>query len=248
MLRITRSLIPLAAALALVPAVAAQAKTATFTATFEATRDAEWKQPRGVSLKDCNGEHYWEGWGSLSQTIKSRKPFKVKVQSFVPGTEMWTFGKGVAVADPRDFGIESNGPNKREATIIAGTTGGWCGGGEQNDPKKNDCGTRLPTYNVILSAALGKMTWTAGYAPQMRNEKLEFYDCLSITPEGMPEDSFPNLDAKYRSADVFNRKKGTLVIKAHKSFGPSTWPVANLGVDRTASGTVDWKLTLKRVK
>jgi hypothetical protein len=236
-------LLPLVGLAALVPATGAQAATATFTGVFEAERSVSWDQPRGVSEINCRGENYYEANGGETASLKTR-PFKVTVQGLGP-TAMWTFAKGAAIKDIREYGVEARGPHKRWFDDRSGSTGGWCGGGESPRPER-DCGTRLGTFLVAFTAATGRMSWTASAAPWMANEKLDFYSCTLIPPSGMFNGSWPRLDAKYRQRDLFNRRKRKLVIKASKSYGPDVMPVTNLGVDRTTSGSFGWKLTLTR--
>ena len=246
MLRTTRLLLPLTAALALVPATGAQAAKATFSAVFEAKRSVTWDQPRGVSQINCRGENYYLANGGEEVSMKS-KPFKVTVQSYGK-TAFWTFAKPPSPKDPASYGIEAKGPNKRWFDDTAGTTGGWCGGGDVAPRPERDCGTKLPTYLVTFSALRGKMTWTAGTAPWMANEKLDFYQCTLVPPTGMHNSSFPDLEAKFKQADVFNPRKKTVTIGAGKEYGPDVTPVTNLGVNRTTSGSAGWKLVLTRKK
>lgn len=244
MLRTTRLLLPLTAALALVPATGAQAAKATFSAVFEAKRSVTWDQPRGVSQITCRGEHYYLANGGEEASIKT-KPFRVTVQGPGARTAFWNFHK----FDPRkptEQGVQGKGPHKRWLDDKVGTTGGWCGGGGEDPRPERDCGTKLPTYLVTLSAHRGKMTWTASHAPWMRNEKLDFYQCTLLMPRGMHNSSFPNLEAKFNQSDVFNRRKRKITISASKKYGPDVTPVPNFGVDRTTSGSASWKLVLTR--
>jgi hypothetical protein len=247
MLRITRLLLPLAAVLALLPATGAQAAKATFSAVFEAHRSVKWDQPRGVSQITCRGENYYLANGGEEAGMKT-KPFKVTIQTYGPKTAFWKFGETPNPTDPRSHGIEAKGPHKRWFDDTAGSTGGWCGGGSEDPGPERDCGTKLPTYLVNLSALGGKMTWTAGTVPWMANEKLDFSTCTLVPPTGMHSSSFPSLEAKYKQADLFNRRKKSVTIGASRKYGPDVTPIANLGVNRTMSGSSSWKLTLTRAK
>ena len=245
MLRRTRLLLPLVAVLALVPATGAQAAKATFTGVFEASRSVKWDQPRGVNQINCRGENYYLASGGEEASIKT-KPFKVTVEGSRKAA-LWSFGAGLsAITDPTRFGIQGKGPHKRWFDDTMGTTGGWCGGGGVEPRPERDCGTKLPTYQVTFMAHRGLMSWTANFADTMANEKLHFYSCTLVPPVGMHNSSFPKLDAKYKQADVFNRRKKSIVIGASKSYGPNVDPIANLGVNRTTSGSHEWKLTLTR--
>jgi hypothetical protein len=239
-------LIPLAAVLALVPASGAQAAKATFSAVFEAKRSVKWDQPRGVSQINCRGENYYFANGGEEAEIKT-KPFRVTVEGYGKAV-FWKFANGPAIKSAMEYGVEGKGPHKRWFDDTMGTTGGWCGGGGVEPRSERDCGTKLPTYQVSFSAHGGKMNWSANHASWMANEKLHFYKCTIISPSGMHNSSFPNLDAKYTQGDVFNRRRSTIVVSARKDYGPDVTPVTNLGVNRTTSGTFDWKLTLTRTK
>ena len=60
--------------------------------------------------------------------------------------------------------------------------------------------------------------------------------------------SFPTLPAKVNRALLFSRGRRPIVITASKSYGPTSTPLSNLGVDRTSSGRVTWKLKLIRTR
>ena len=143
MLRRTPLLLPLAAALALVPASGAHAAKATFSAVFEAERSVAWDQPRTVSSTTCRGDAYSMANG---------------------GPARWTFDEG-KVRDPSQYGVEGKGPHKRWFEERRGTTGGWCGGGEIQPQPARDCGAELPSYLVTFDATKGVMSWAASYAP-----------------------------------------------------------------------------------
>jgi hypothetical protein len=241
----TRLLLPLAVLLALLPATGAEAtKKATFSAVFEAKRSVAWDQPRSVSQITCRGEHYYLASGGEEAELRT-KPFKVTAQRLGNRT-FWTFGKGPSVKRPTEYGVEAKGPHKRWFDDKSGTTGGWCGGGEDQARPERDCGTKLPTYLVTFHALGGSVSWAASHAPWMANERLHFYKCTLVPPTGMHTSSFPRLDAKVKQADVFARGKRTIVVSASKNYGPDVMPITNSGVNRTTSGTVSWKLTLRR--
>ena len=244
MLRTTRLTLALTAVLALVPASSALAAKATFSAVFEADRSVTWDQPRSVSQINCRGENYYLANGGEEASMKT-KPFKVTVDGYGGRTAFWNFSK--ASNDPTVYGVEAKGPHKRWFDEKSGSTGGWCGGGP-DEPRENDCGTKLPTYLVSFTAHRGAMSWSANHAPWMANETLHFYKCTFVPPVGMHNSSFPSLDAKYKQSDIFNRRKRKITISASKAYGPDVTPVTNSGVNRTTSGSFRWKLVLTRKK
>lgn len=60
--------------------------------------------------------------------------------------------------------------------------------------------------------------------------------------------SFPTLPARVNRALLFSRSRRPIVIGASKSYGPTSTPLPNLGVDRASSGRVTWKLKLIRTR
>jgi hypothetical protein len=230
----------------LTSASASLAATATFSGSFEAERSVQWEQPRGVDLIDCHGQHYSSGNGEDRTSIKTRRPFKVAATG-IGRTVIWRFGALPSAHDPLAYGVEAHGVSTRSLSMRAGTTGGWCGAAEMNPQPQNDCGTRLPVYQLAFSAGRGAVTWSASFA-QRENERFDFYNCLLITPNGMYTGSFPTLPGKPPGVAVFNRRQRTIVVSAAKNYGPTSTPTPNLGVKVTSHGRVTWKLTLTRVK
>jgi hypothetical protein len=245
MLARTKLLLPLAAVLALVPASGAQAAKATFTGVFEAHRSVKWDAPRIVTMTNCRGENYNLANGGEEVEIKT-KPFKVKVETFGKSVR-WDFQKSKSPTGEDEYGFVGHGPHKRWYHEERGNTGGWCGGAEVAPKPETDCGTKLPTYLVSFNATNGIMNWNANSAPWMANERLHFYKCTLVPPEGMYNGSFPRVDGPYKQADLFNRRKGTIKIGATKAYGPSITPRSTT-VNRTTSGTVTWELVLTRTK
>jgi hypothetical protein len=257
MLKIIRTLLPLAAvALSLVPATAAQAGSqgggreapikAWFTATFEAHKTAAWDRPRGEGGGDCNGKPWSQSSGSEDQRVKSRGSFKV----VVTGTRRfptWTFGRGTAVTDPREVGVDASGPHTREWTHRSGRTGGWCGAARTDPPLPHDCGTQLSEYKVDFHAYAGAITWGLSYK-NLPRERQGFYKCGLHTPADLPATGFPRLEGKIRMADVLNPRKRRIVVQAAKTYGPTVYPIPDLGTTETRSGAASWKLTLNRTR
>ena len=246
MLRRTSLLLPLAAALALVPASGAHAAKATFSAVLKAERTVKWDHPRTVSSTDCDGEKYYLANGGEEATIES-KPFKVTVEKNGRYPARWTFDKGKN-PHPDQYGPAAKGLDKRWLFERRGNTGGWCGGAEIQKSPPGDCGAKIPEFVLAFHANAGVMTWTANHAPWMENEVLSFYKCTLIVPGGMHQGSFPRLEAKYVQADIFNRRKPTVKIGEEKTYGPDQLQVTDSGVKRTTSGSFKWKLVMTRTK
>jgi hypothetical protein len=91
------------------------------------------------------------------------------------------------------------------------------------------------------------MSFAENHAPWMATERLGFYKCTFIPPIGMHNSSFPRLEAKFKMADVLNRRKKSIAIGESKSYGPDLTPVSDT-VNRTTSGTFTWSLKLTRTR
>jgi hypothetical protein len=230
----------------LIAAAGASAATATFSATFEAERSSRWDQPRGVDLTDCQGQHYCAANGEDKASIKTRRPFKITVTRIGRGL-FWQFGDPTTGHDPLAYGIEAHGVSTRDLTVISGTTGGWCGAAQTNPTPENDCGTRLPVYEVAFSAGPREVAWSASFAPRER-ERFDFYNCPLTVPDGMHVGSFPTLSAKVNRAALFSRGRRPIVVTASQDYGPTRSALSNLGVERTSRGHVSWTLKLIRVR
>lgn len=236
------TLLALTAALVALPAAPALAEppphaTMKFDATLEVHRTVAWDAPRIAPHSNCQGAHYVEANGSEDWQMKATG----RVLATTAGRQVtWHTGRRWLAPGP----LAGKAVIKREWTHRTGSTGGWCGGGQQDPPLENDCGTRLVPFTVTVNGSGAKVDWqeTRGSAAR---ERYDFYRCTLITPQGVPVGSFPRLSGKISLADLRNRRKRTIVVKAAKAFGPDLTPLV-AGVNRTASASMQWKLTLKR--
>jgi hypothetical protein len=220
--------------------------TARFSGSFEAERVTTWDQPRGVNLIDCHGQHYYAASGEDRTSLKTRRSFAVTVTKLGRNL-MWQFGEPPSGRDPLGYGVEAHGVSTRSQTVTSGSTGGWCGSAETTPPPATDCGTRLPVYQTLFAVRGRELTWSASFA-QTAHERYGFYNCPLITPAGMYADSFPTLPGRINTSVLFSGGKRAIEIAASKKYGPTSTPVPNFGVLRTAHGTVKWKLTLTHVR
>ena len=229
-----RRMILVAGALCALAPAAGHAATARFTATLEAERTVAWDQPYGVGLRDCKGDHYVEQHGDETWKLKS-KLFKLSIRK-LPGVTFWQAGTA----------LEANGIVTRGWAYRAGTTGGWCGSESVEPPSEHDCVTRLPSYQLMLTALNSSVEWSATVAAWMNKEQLYYEHCQILVPPGLSDDSFPRLPGKAPAKALFNPKRKTIVIRASKDYGPESTPISELGVDVTTSGHMTWTLTLNR--
>jgi hypothetical protein len=248
MLRIALPGVLLVCALLPSAASAARPTTAKFEATFEAKRVVTWDQPRGVTIVDCKGEHFHQEKGSETWEMRG-KPQKLLVQGGVGrGMTLWRFGTWNPSSVSGALGLEAKGPRVRGWTVSGGTTGGWCRPGLNVDaPPESDCGTRLSEQVVSFSHIGGTVLFNHGDAPWAQREKLGFDTCLLVTPDKVAETEFPKVGAQLPVKRLLGREK-KIVLTGSKDFGPTVTPVPNTSVNRTASASVSWKLTLVRKK
>lgn len=236
-----------AALLAAAPASAAPPRVAKFEASFEAKRVVEWGHPRGVNLVDCKGEHFHEEKGSETWEMRTARPQRLLVQGGLRGTTVWRFGTWDARSVTPDEGLVVKGPRTRDWSVSRGTSGGFCKWGYNVDPQpQNDCGTRLPEHVVRFHGQSGVVFWNHAQASWTRRESFGFERCLLMTPDGVPDHDFPTVTKKVAPAAFFDRTRKRIVIAGSESFGPTVEGVANLGVERTMTADVSWKLTLVR--
>ena len=242
MSRSARKLLLLTTALVVLPASSAFAEpppnaTMKFDATLEVHRTVDWDAPRVTPHGNCKGWYYVEANGSEDWKMTGRGRV---LATTAGGRVSWHTGRNWLVPKP----LTAKAVITREWTHRTGTTGGWCGGGDVDPPLENDCGTRLAPFEITINGSGGKVEFQEirGSAPR---EKYDFYDCSLLTPEGMPVGSLPRLSGEISLKALRNRRKKTIVVKASKAYGPTVTPI-NSSVNRTASGSYDWKLTLKR--
>lgn len=240
--RFARTLLPLTAALVAIPAATAFAEpppqsTMKFDATLEVHRTVTWDSPRVTPTTDCQGGHYVESHGSEDWTMKGTGRV---LATAAGGRVTWHTGRNWLVPKP----LDAKAVIKRDWLHRTGSTGGWCGGGEVDPPLENDCGTRLAPFTITINGTGNKVEFQEIRGSATR-EKYDFYKCTLLTPEGMPVGSLPRLPGKISVAALRSKRKKTIVVKAGKAYGPTVSPI-NSSVNRTASGSYDWKLTLKR--
>lgn len=235
-------LIPAAAALSFVPAATASAEpspqaTLTFDATLELERTVEWQEPFRIRYKDCNGDHYLAARGEERWKMSGKGRMLATVAG---GRVTWHMGDDWFEREP----LTAKAHITRAWSHKSGTTGGWCGGGDEDPPKKNDCGGLIVPFTVDVVASAGggalHLQETRGSSPR---ERYDFYQCTLLTPKGVAVGSLPRLPGKVAVAAL--KGKRPIVVGDKRSYGPDTVPIGE-GVVRTTSARYAWKLTLKR--
>lgn len=260
MAMLPRRLLP-AVALAL-PALALPAAApaaglheARYTATFTGTVHTVWNVPRTQAARDCYRTTFYEGHGEETWNVRSTGVNKVLLTSNGVATQ-FHFGNWSATGDhdsTRD-GLAGKGEVTRTRTDTTTYENGSCGVLQepwQDPPPAKDCGTRLVNYDIQL-AAFGKAATeitpdvlTSGNGVR---EKLGFDNCGLTTPSNVLAGSWPaatgRLKAKGKPVKGWFGRNAVLT-----ATGKEQWDAKEAvgGGDRTATTTIEWKLTFKRV-
>lgn len=250
MLRRTLTTI-LAAAAALLAAAAPasaerakpNAKFAKFTATFEASYTTKWGfEKRRTGGSACGGYNYSRGDGEEVWTIKTRKANKLLAYStgygagFYHGTWDHRFEEG--------DNFEAKGRHTRSGGTIVTREPGPCGGDYHVQENPDDCGTRLPEYELRIDG-VSKVYPNLMKAPWQRNEKVGFEDCELRQAEGLVAGHWPRVEGKVPVKALFNRRRKVVEITGRKSWDNAGEPTASS--HQTAS-EMEWKFTLTRKK
>ena len=226
----------LAAALALAACTAAAAqpaaaKTVSYNASFESTFTTKWNMPAFLTGGSCSRKNYSRGSGEETWTMKTRKAQRVTVTLPIRG--------GALFGAP----IDLNGVHKRSGGTEVFWHPGDCGGASGVQPTTNDCGTRLPEYELNMDVFGTKVEPNPLTAGHMRREKLHFADCELRMPKGLTAGSWPKVRVNLPLAQLRAGKR-SVVISGSQKWG-DTFNAGRGGEYRTDSA-MSWKLTLKR--
>jgi hypothetical protein len=237
MLKRTCTALLAAAALAAVAAApASAAKTPTFTASLKATFETSWNMPAFVTGESCFRRNISYGFGEESWTITSRGKSKITAGLVgVPGK------KTVRL----DGYVNARGTHTRSGGNRTRWEPGKCGGDAGVLEREDDCGTRMPEYEVALNADKGKVTLNPLHADHMAREKLTFDDCYLSVADGLTEDVFPTMTDKLSKAAIYGTQR-TLTLKGNERWNQVFYP--GRGGETTTGSKLEWKLVLTRVR
>lgn len=247
--------VALTAALAAVPATASAYREARFTATFTANVHTDWNFPKTQMAKDCYRTTFYEGHGSEDWNVHSTGVNKVLMTGNGVATQ-FHFGNWFATGDHDSTrnGLKAKGEVNRQRTDTTSFGSGSCGTLQlpmMDPPAPKDCGTRLVNYDVQLSGSGPSVEITPDVLTDGENgvrEKLGYDNCYLVTPDNQVAGVFPaatgRLMAKGKPVSGWFGKHSVLTAVGHERWEAKE---AVGGGDRTATTSVDWKLTFKRV-
>jgi hypothetical protein len=212
-------------------APSASAKTVTYKASFESTFTTKWNMPAFLTGGSCFRKNYSRGSGEETWTMTTRKAQSVKVTIPIHAAQLFT-----APIDVHGTHIRSGGS---ETFWHPGDCGGTSG--VQDNP--NDCGTRLPEYDLNFDASGGKVEPNPLTAGHMRREKLHFADCELRMATGLTAGSWPKVKTKLPLAKLRAGAKKVTITGSDK-WGETFLP--GRGGEYRTDSTMSWKLTLTR--
>jgi hypothetical protein len=246
--------LPLAAALALPAAAPAAIHQARYRAQFDGTVHTVWNFPKTQMQQDCYKTQFYDGHGEETWHVHSTGTNKVLLVGNGVATQ-FLFGtwspSGSAGGDAS--GLRAKGEVTRTRTDNDTFGPGTCGVTQPYpiDPPKTDCGTRLVNYEVQLApegSSAVKITPDVLADGNGVREKIGFDNCKLVTPSSVLEGSWPaatgRLIAGGRPVRGWFGLHRTLT-----AVGKDRWDGKQAvgGGDRTATTTIDWKLTFTRV-
>ena len=232
-------------AVALPGAADAGVRTAKFTATFDATLKTTWSLPRHTTPQDCYHVRWRHGTGSETWKIRSRGAgTKVTARSSNGPAVGWSTGWELG-GTPVDF--LAGGIIDRDSHLGEGWTPGPCGGepGVVEKPKQ-DCGSRLPSYEIALSQQGDRISAMPLAAATARNEKNTYDECFLPTATGVLAGTWPKVEAKLAKSAVFGRSR-TLTAKGVKTWREPKHSASGTGTLSTTT-KLTWTLKLRRAR
>jgi hypothetical protein len=244
--------LPLMAACALPAVASASYHEARFLAHFDGTVHTVWNFPKTQMHQDCYRTEFYEGHGEETWHVHSKSTKVLMVGNsaatqFLLGT--WT----ATGSDVGGEGMKAKGEVTRSRTDTHTTGAGTCGVTQPypDEPQEKDCGTRLVNYEIQLSATGRAVAITPDVLADGQNgirEKTGFDHCGLVTPDSVLAGSWPaasgRLMAKGRPVGGWFGRHGTLTATGKDSWDAKE-PVG--GGDRTATTSIEWKLTFTRV-
>lgn len=224
-----------------------QTRMARFLVSFEGERTVGWDEPRWSPRYDCQHVYWTESIGEERWQVKA-KPQKALLWLTSYGDVNFHIGTW----DPREiteeYAFRGNGMVARERTDRSGfDPNDRCGPAtaQVDPPRPDDCGTRLPRERVSVRIRRGLVTVGVGHEYN-RYSEVGYRACALIVPPGAPSDWPDEVTGKVKVADLFNPRRGRIVVEARRGWGHVSEIMGGKG-RRAESAGVRWTLTLERV-
>jgi hypothetical protein len=198
-----RSRLPLlalvaAAAAALTAQPASAARSATYTVAFTGSVNITWKLPKYQTAQDCYRTSWFAAGGEMNWNVRSTGTNKVLVTDNGYATQ-FHYGGWDQSQDTGHTGLEAKGEVMRSHYQGSSFTAGTCGTLQLpviDPPEKDDCGTRLVKYEVVLSNKGREITPDVLAHGNGIREKIDFDNCPVSAPDNILVGSWPPVSGK----------------------------------------------------
>lgn len=179
-------LLALLAGLVVAPAAEGRVTRIPVDVSFEFEYTTKWEARKYRTFASCYRQDFTEGKGSEVLKLKTRKPERMTFE--VEG------GYGMLVAAGRQRGTGATaklgGSHRRENRSRSWSEPGPCGGEAAEVKPENDCGLRLPNFEVNF-VWYGWLQPAMGGDHSVPNRELERFDnCPVRYPKGSPGEAW----------------------------------------------------------
>ena len=228
-------------------ASAAGLRQAKFLVSFDGTVKTAWDLPRFQTYADCFDTIWMEGSGSETWHVHSTGANRMIAFDNGVATQ-FSFGSWTMNADTGLTGLRAKGERDRHGGYKTTYTAGTCGvgGGTEDPPRPDDCGTRLVNYEIPLSILKGELTPDVLANGNGVREKTDYTACDLVAPKNVLAGSWPAAGGKLSRKTLFGSQR-SIVVDGHDAWSDKQPTHGGAGVTN-AGTTIDWKLTLTRVR
>jgi hypothetical protein len=241
------------AAAALTAQPASAMRSAKYTVSFQGSVTTKWQLPKYQTAQDCYRTSWFQAGGEEHWTVRSTGTNKVLVTDNGYATQ-FHYGGWDPSEDTGKTGLEAKGEVMRSRYQGTSFTNGTCGTLQlpmMDPPEKDDCGTRLVKYEVMLSNKGREITPDVLAHGNGIREKIGFDHCPLSAPENVLVGSWPAVSGKI----MRGRKPVRGYFGSERSFTAkgkwsetATADVQGGAGHVTSTVTVTWTATFTRVR
>jgi hypothetical protein len=200
--------------------------------------------PSGRRPYETCFDTFWvEGRGSETWNVRSKGA--QKVLAFQTGSTPWLQIGSYTLGDLKaQSSVGAKGEVTRSGGLQDTVTAGTCGVGPAHpaEPKEDDCGTRLVSYEISLNLNKGELTPDVLLAGNGVRERTGFETCRLFAPPNVTPGSWPAASGKLPSKLLFGARKA-FTVRGHDAWTGEVPPSKG-----STTTTIDWKLTFTPVK
>lgn len=214
-------------------------KVSRFKVGVKGVQRTDWEEARHEVTGDCFHKNFFEAEGYEEITLRTPKPAEVIATS--PGPKYVMFAYGRQGQDPLGFRVKAQ--VERQYASRAESLPGDCGGGAPPVISPlGDCGFGSLAWDATLTHANGRIgvqAVRAGAGPP-------YASCPMYSPVEVTELGLTQIDSALPISEIHDKRLGKLIVLGHQEF--VRHEDTAFGGRRHARTTVDWTLTLTRLK